>query len=107
MEVNSGSSHTNTFNEIDVPEQLVKCLEHSCREIPFLLILKPDSQHNFIINELFHDGSSKDFDKSFSYLLQFLRTLKNTLILQNILHGCLPNQNKDKQKIVIKSKCQI
>ena len=57
---------------------------------------------NFIANELFHKGSSKNFDNSFGCL-----KIKNTFILQNILHGCFYNRNKVARQTLIKSKYRM
>ena len=46
------------------------------------------------------------FDQIFSYLLQFFRTALRADILQNIIHGCLWNRQKDTRQI-LKTQRQI
>lgn len=85
-EENRKSNYWNTLFEIGIRKQNRKSLKSTCGEISFSVILKPESQQLYY-KRLLHKGSSEDSDQSFSCLLQFLRTLKNTPILQNILHG--------------------
>ena len=68
-----------------------------------LIILKPGNQQLYykqIISKRIYHG----FWSSFQSSPTIFYNCKNILNLQNILHGCLWNRNKDRQEILITKK---
>ena len=65
---------------------------------------------NFFTNKLFQKGSIRNFDQVFSYLLQFLRTLKTHLHIEHTSWLLMKSEkrqtsNINNKKIIVKRLC--
>ena len=82
------------FLEIGFRKQLTKSLKSPCGEVSLLVILKAWKRVTLLQTNCF----IRDLQRI---------QIKNTFILQSILHGCFYNRNKVARQTLIKSKYQM